>query len=279
MPMIIDRIRVVGREDEVVYEGPGEIIVGLDPADDSPLGRNIVLRIHDGDYHAQVDLTGLSEGAEWRYVLDPPEVGWDPEPDPSRVPEPGPPTALLRLDIPPGGARALREHLYQGYPDRQPQLGPMTFRDALEYASADLGELTPREADRIIAAGPNGAHGEWLRILSSRTPAARQRLIETMERDLFLEGERHAGRGRACAELYEQGLMREESVREAFSRLATGPEQEEYVWAFAAREELIRSTRSEFPYDPWGYGRLHPAGPSRWTPPEDPNEVTPSCPA
>jgi len=44
-------------------------------------------------------------------------------------------------------------------------------------------------------------------------------------------------------------------------------------------DELITSTRAEFPYDPYGYGEACPEGPSRWTPPEDPDERIPSCPA
>lgn len=44
-------------------------------------------------------------------------------------------------------------------------------------------------------------------------------------------------------------------------------------------DELIASTRAEFPYDPYRYGRVYPEGPSRWTPPEDPDERIPSCPA
>lgn len=44
-------------------------------------------------------------------------------------------------------------------------------------------------------------------------------------------------------------------------------------------DELIRSARETFPYDPYDYGRIHPSGPSSWTPPDDPDEVIPSCPA
>jgi hypothetical protein len=49
----------------------------------------------------------------------------------------------------------------------------------------------------------------------------------------------------------------------------------------AEYDELISSTRAEFPHDPLEYGRVYPgdAGTSRWTPPEDPDEVIPSCPA
>jgi hypothetical protein len=47
-----------------------------------------------------------------------------------------------------------------------------------------------------------------------------------------------------------------------------------------AHDELIESTLSEFPYDPYQYGRIRPGpeGTSRWTPPEDPEEKIRSCP-
>lgn len=53
---------------------------------------------------------------------------------------------------------------------------------------------------------------------------------------------------------------------------------EEVVAPLLEYDELIASTRAEFPYDQWGYGRIPPVGPMRWTPPADGGEV-PSCPA
>lgn len=45
-----------------------------------------------------------------------------------------------------------------------------------------------------------------------------------------------------------------------------------------SNEELIRTTRAEFPDDPYDYGRRHALGPMRWTPPLEGEEI-PSCPA
>lgn len=42
-------------------------------------------------------------------------------------------------------------------------------------------------------------------------------------------------------------------------------------------DELIESTRSEFPHDPFNYGRIHPEGPHRWTPPAEGEKVA-RCP-
>lgn len=44
-----------------------------------------------------------------------------------------------------------------------------------------------------------------------------------------------------------------------------------------SNEDPIRSTRAEFPDDPYGYGRRHPHGPMRWTPPPEGEDVPP-CP-
>lgn len=65
-------------------------------------------------------------------------------------------------------------------------------------------------------------------------------------------------------------------VAEAFDlppEFVTGPSVD-----LDANEELIRSTRAEFPDDPYEYGRRYPHGPMRWTPPAE-GEETPSCPA
>jgi hypothetical protein len=43
-------------------------------------------------------------------------------------------------------------------------------------------------------------------------------------------------------------------------------------------DELIAATRAEFPVDPYDYGRRHPQGPMRWTPPPEGEKVA-SCPA
>lgn len=45
-----------------------------------------------------------------------------------------------------------------------------------------------------------------------------------------------------------------------------------------AHDELIESTRDAFPHDPYRYGRVHPDGPHRWTPPKDPSEKVARCP-
>lgn len=68
--------------------------------------------------------------------------------------------------------------------------------------------------------------------------------------------------------LYEQSCVAEDDVRAELGLTVD----------LDANEELIRSTRAEFPDDPYEYGRRYPHGPMRWTPPPE-GEDTPSCPA
>lgn len=49
--------------------------------------------------------------------------------------------------------------------------------------------------------------------------------------------------------------------------------------AFREQDELMADTRAQFPYDRYDYGRINPEGPSRWTPPDDPDEKVTRCPA
>lgn len=73
-------------------------------------------------------------------------------------------------------------------------------------------------------------------------------------------------------------------IREAYGftraewETVVAPPEPDWRAAFERNEQVIESARSEFPYDPLGYGRVYPAGPSRWTPPDDPDEKIRSCP-
>ena len=266
------RLKVTGENGTVIFEGEGEVVLGLDPAVSGPgaLTQTAVLRIHDGNYHAQLDLTGLVSTTPhtWTRTYDTPEMDWDPCPDPLRLPDP--PRVLetcLEIDISPEFALALRRELYRGHPDHQdrPQ---STFRDLLGSVtrSPDYEYLTLGEEDRIVSAGPDWFQ-ELRRVLATRTPAARQRIIERLVEDSSPDFRFEQS---ALEELYGRGVM----TPQAFREQANLPDR-----TYEAREELIRSTRAEFPHDPYDYGRRHPEGPSRWTPPEDPEEVIPSCPA
>lgn len=263
MPVIPERpgrIRVTGQDDTVIFEGEGQIIFNDDPEMDHLPGQ-AVLRIREGNYHAQVDLSGLRALEQFEMAVDfeIPPLRFEPDPDPLVVPEaPRPVLTRLDLGIPPGMALAMREEIYRGHPDHQPRRSfyeeVMGRRDR-----ADLGDLTMEETDRIISAGEDWRR-EWERALMSRTPSARQQVIErVMERSMPHPYD--------VAEAYEQGVLPLDRARQAMG----------YGETYEARERLMAETRAEFPHDPYGYGRRCPEGPMRWTPPDDGEEVRP-CP-
>jgi hypothetical protein len=74
------------------------------------------------------------------------------------------------------------------------------------------------------------------------------------------------------------GRMMNQAEAADAARRAYGDGPPDFSAAFDSNEELIKSTRDEFPRDPYMYGRRHPPGPSRWTPPADPEEKVARCP-
>lgn len=250
----------------MIFEGEGQVVVGIDPAVDGLPRGTTVLRIREGNYHAQVDVTGLTQTCDVDMAVEYeiPPLEWDPEPDPLTIPDP-PRHVLTRLsfDIPASLALAMRQEIYQGHPDHRREWAPgdrLRLEDIVRHP-ADRTELSMSEVDRMVAAGGDW-YREWMRILGTRSPSARLSLIRSLEENISLEPFRYDRDS-----LYDQGVITPEEARRI-----VGMDE-----AYEAREELIRSTRAEFPPDPYDYGRRCPSGPMRWTPPEDGEEVR-SCP-
>lgn len=71
------------------------------------------------------------------------------------------------------------------------------------------------------------------------------------------------------------GVSPAEDTLTAMRRVAAAYDvPEEVILSRPEYDELIESTRAEFPYDPYDYGRRHcVSGFMRWTPPPDGEEV------
>lgn len=221
-------IRVLGRDDTVIYEGAGEVQWTCGPGSE---GRT-ALHLEEDGYAFRWDLT------EWslRYGVSMDRVysqapfieSWDPQPgEMLRIPDPPRVVSVtVRIDIAPSSALALRDEILQSHPSRQ--LTGQDVRDAM---------------DRM-----------------------RQRYLDSRE---VREPDR-----------YDRGMIDLEAVQAAFSNAAAraGEGLSAFADVFRDQDRLMKETRSEFPYDPYQYGLYNPEGPSRWTPPEDPDEKVRSCP-
>lgn len=245
-----------------VWESEGRML----PASTHPMSA-ILEATRDG-VTAQVDLTNLLMAVPHRWVQTYPEpvqvrLGMDlADPDsPVAVDLPPEPVRTeIILDMEDEAAEFLRRSMEGSF--------PASFRP----------DLSEDESRRL-----RDGYGETIRELfqiemGSRGP------VEPTAAEAARIVSRYGDDPDEAQRLYERGVMPPEDVEilerfarscmdaaESFSRMAPGPVQ--------AYDDLIASTRAEFPHDPYDYGRLHPQGPSRWTPPEDPDEEVPSCPA
>lgn len=85
--------------------------------------------------------------------------------------------------------------------------------------------------------------------------------------------EAYANRRADREEAEALGQLTPAQVAEAFGlppEIVFGP-----VSDLETNEELIRSTRAEFPDDPYEYGQRYAHGPMRWTPPPEGEDVPP----
>lgn len=243
---------------EVIYEGEGDLDFGpgrIGPSRSG--GPEAVLRQRVNGYQRDIDLTGFLLGtrSQWcaEYAvpcvssLRPEEALRHPgsirplrSEDETRLPDPPRPVRwTLELDVPAGQAQWLREK---------------------------LGELPPSE--------PEGTPFSRLAALPGFSDVMRETMdhMRAGEPDLFRARDAFQALGCAAEEARRAvGLMTEAEVRRLHDeRMAPEPDTSgEY-------DELIASTRAEFPPDPHGYG--YPGdGPMRWTPPPEGVEV-PSWP-
>jgi hypothetical protein len=252
-------ICIKGKSGRTVWESEGRML----PAFLRP-GQAILEVTRDG-VTAQVDLTNLlmAVPCRWQYTYPTPVAGIDlADPDsPVAVDLPPDPVRTeIILDMEDATAESLRHSLERSFPASfRPDLAEDESRRLRDGYWGTVRDLLRIEPEPRRSAEPTAAEVDRIVSLYGDDPDEAQRL-------------------------YERGMMPPEDVRiltgfaqscmdaaDAFRRMAPGPVQ--------AYDDLIASTRAEFPHDPYGYGRIHPQGPSRWTPPEDPDEEVPSCPA
>ena len=162
---------------------------------------------------------------------------------------------------------------------------PTVDRERLARDLASMGDALARMSDAARQALPN--------LRASFHPAAREVAVFTdrVTGVRFPDGDP----GPTLVSDMVQALI--DAMREAHLRRLTARELEAEGWitpaqvaeafgfppefAFGqsvdldANEELVRSTRGEFAYDPWEYGDREPEGPMHWTPPPEGDDVPP----
>jgi hypothetical protein len=265
-------IRITRMGGELVYEGEGELVLDPDPFAPGRQGHLAIRqeRRRDGEVLSrQLDITELmtQTGASYtsRVYFPPVSLSFDFSTDPPTAAILEPPQAVTELRVE-GEApwldwlRNVLEEPVETPEERQERneqyaearrRAMMDARMPLEEIRAQLGlpehdllQMAHRAVEADIERNRRVALGE------SPDPGGLRQGLEAMAENLR----------RAVAEAYDLP----ESV--------LGPDP--------AHDELIESARSEFPHDPYQYGRIYPgdSGASRWTPPEDPDEKIRSCP-
>lgn len=246
-------IRVTSFDGTVIFEGEGEIRIGLDPALPDP-GMTVGFLAREGDYRAQADLTGLVQTTrhELRYEIDEPDVmEWSPDPTSVCIPVPQVARTTLLIDVPSSFALSMRQELYAGHPQVRGGHG------------SPVDRVMPGQGERFTA---DMARTEMNRLRDAHYA----RLREPLNWSALLSSETFAGPSmREALALYGEAFQTAEEVQaELQAAWATEPSPD--------YDELIASTRAEFPYDPHHYD--HPeTNEMRWSPPEGEEKVT-RCP-
>lgn len=249
------RLIIQGWGNEVVYDGEGELRVEPGPAGSRFPGRVSIRQEETRPTERrgrEMDITGFMQLASAEYTVQyrvpSPVFHWDPETTVSSVPQDYQvDTVVLRVDYPAGGLRWLGDVL------RQP----------FETAEERRARHEEQERQRVA---------EWERMMPRRV----------------VEG--YGVALRAELDRMSQWRPTRDQIAEAFgfTRAELGvpdgvPDFPDVLARIQDRqtehEQVIASARAEFPHDPYDYGRIYPHGPSHWTPPDDPDERIPSCPA
>ena len=236
-------------------------------------------------------------------LFDPALVSWDLSAPVARIVEPDPQdwddalTPMLRaeivgrwnlhIDLPAGALERLRVLLDEPVqsPDTRRRLGELRAR---AYRSLDLDHI----AQALHAGAIDQDQADRLRTMHTMQSGAYTAGQFQRFRERMTEAQSQVVRvGQHMHEMLEafRSTMPASEVRASFGFDPSGP-YEGTVCMDALRQirervtehdEVIASTRAEFPHDPLGYGRIYPGneGTSRWTPPDDPDEVIRSCPA
>jgi hypothetical protein len=275
------RLTIRGRDEQVVWEGEGEL--HLDPGPRSAgLPARVILRqqeVRPTEVRSrELDLTAFLREVASHYTVRylAPDFPWSRDADPLALPEPPRPDRMvLDLDYPAQGLGWLADVLNQ----------PFETPEERRARNEEFESRMRRIGQGSLALG----------VLQSMAPDF-QRLALAQDRyrqaSLLSEEEIHR--------LYADMVRTPEDWRRALGFDSSDPPPLDPSWIGAAgdfgdtfpdvleriqarsaeHEEAITSARSAFPYDPLGYGRIYPgdAGTSRWTPPEDPDEKIRSCP-
>lgn len=245
------RLIIQGRDNEVVYDGEGELRVEPGPAGSRFPGRVSIRQegIRPTERRGrEMDITGFMQLASGEYTVQyrvpPPVFHWDPETTVSSVPQDYVDTVVLRVDYPAGGLRWLGDVL------RQP------FETAEERRARHEEQERQRvaERERTLPSPVVEGYAEALRAEMLRWRPTRDQIAEAFGFDLA-------------------DLRVPADVPDFPDVLARIQDRQ------TEHEQVIASARAEFPHDPYDYGRIYPHGPSHWTPPDDPDERIPSCPA
>lgn len=250
MPLRPDGTRLLvirSADGEVLYEGDGQVQVGMDPAaipgvdgprTDRESARGLVL-------HVDTDTDEQEDGRTWGDMV-------------RSLHE----TRERALEI----GSAIR-HLLTAY-----GLGPETRAPSSPAARAywELLDETARQVEPDIETVQSWT--DRARIDMDDVPGFPQVELDPFEgrrpASLHPYGSLHPYWGARWRRLYEGGFIRASEAAAEFEQAVTGPPPE--------HDELIEATRSEFPYDPLDYGRFGREE-MAWSPPEDGQEV-PRCP-
>lgn len=279
-------IRVTSFDGTVIFEGEGDIQMGVDPSLPDPV-TSMVVAMREGNYRAQADLTGLLRTVphELRYEVEPPDViDWSPDAFAVCLPEPRVARTVLRIDVPQSFALSMRQELYAGHPDRQGGHGSpfdrmipgerVTSADqgstfTAEMARASMNRVRENHLARYGVPSPVPSFFEQVMDRRYRDPRLAAQPIDETMRGWYLYGADMAGPSFAEAVALYNEMTTPEALREILGFNETAPPAPDY-------DELIASTRAEFPYDPHHYD--HPeTNEMAWSPPEDGGKV-PRCP-
>lgn len=286
MPM--SRIRITSLPDgALVYEGEGELVLG--PRLGHPtnlLADGVAIRQEerrDGEVRSrQIDITSLVREvpAEYRvnYYAPPlPTVGWDPSGDAweFNIPVPEPVQLYeLRAEFQPGVAQGLRDALERSFETPEER----NTRERAWHEARLAAWRNPRVSVNELMQG-GAVPRDRITFDDIRDDLRRRRQPEPTMWDLWQAHRDDQLRMR----LYDRPVTPAD-VAEMFDLdpelTGSAASAEEMRRRREEQDELITSTRAEFPHDPYDYGRIYPGnqGTSRWTPPDDPNEKIRSCP-
>jgi hypothetical protein len=259
-------IRITRMDGELVYEGEGELVLDPDPFAPGRQGRIAIRqeRRRDGEIMGrQLDITELLTQTGSRYTrstyFPPMGLAFDPSADPLTVPLPPEPAQVvteLRIEGEAPWLDWLRNVLEEPVETPEERRARREQWENARRTAMALAELPPDQIRWDLGLPPLAVAPDTERI--RYVPSA----------DLTLAMAEHICQTAPELEAFRRSIAEAYDLPESI----LGPDP--------AHDELIESTRSEFPHDPLQYGRIYPgdAGTSRWTPPDDPNEKIRSCP-